>query len=91
MQYIERVWSLERTKEAEQISRDLHRKRDCMFAALDRLKQLDPVLYAGAMKRDSDPHNPKQDALRLFPAKIRVPTDTLPAAGWDYHPERKKD
>ena len=47
IQFIERVWYLEKMKEAEAISQDLHRKRDRIVQALDRLNELDPRLYNG--------------------------------------------
>jgi hypothetical protein len=70
-------------KEAEEISLDLHNKRKRIVEAMDRLKKISLPLYNGALLRDLEA-NGKDEVLRLFPIKMRTPTDTLPRDGWVY-------
>jgi hypothetical protein len=71
-------------KEAEEVSLDLHTKRTRIVDAMKHLKTIDKRLYDGAMLRDLE-ENGKDEVLRLFPIKMRVPTDTLPRDGWVYN------
>ncbi len=75
-------------KEDEEISLDLHKKRTRIVQAMDRLKKIDKRLYDGALLRDME-ENGKDEVLRLFPIKMRVPTDTLPRDGWVYDTQKE--
>jgi hypothetical protein len=72
---IERAWFAFKEKEAIQITQDLKRKYIKMRTAMVELENLDSRLFKKACE---NPIIQRSQDLTLFPARLRVPTETPP-------------
>ena len=79
---IERMWALEKWKEAELYSNQLKAQYESMRKAMCALRASDPFLFEGACKKDVDADG--RDKIVSFPKRFRVPTETPPLNGWSY-------
>ena len=72
---IERVWALQKEREAMAFRERLQRKYKCMREAVEKLKETDERLFRLATAEEA--YQPG-DPVHRFPGKARVPTETPP-------------
>jgi len=95
---IERAWRLHERHVRKARQAELERKYQCMWKAMEVLREIDPSLYAEANKQE-DPRARSEAVAKLkgsdrkvaesrirglFPRELRIPTDTPPRDGWNY-------
>lgn len=76
---VERVWFLEKQAEYLIQTEQVRAEHEAIYNAMEKLKEYDYQLFELALV------NPGIDT---FPARFRIPTDTVSVLGWDYHMDR---
>ncbi len=79
---IERLWCLEKEKEAVELKRRLQNKYVSMRLAIEALESMNKRMFDEAIKKDVQ--------FQQFPLKMRVPTETLPVENWDEQTKMSK-
>ena len=76
---IERAWALHQSVKAVEYTESLTKKYRMMRLAMESLAQTDSRLFDRAQ---DNPIWTRDEALTLFPARLRVPTETPPFKGF---------
>ncbi len=71
---IERMWCLEKQREADRLQTSLKNKYVAMRSALEALEKVDKRLFDEAIR--------KEEKVVTFPLKLRVPTETIAVENW---------